>query len=63
MSHGVRARMAPYVAVFTTVAVGSVLAVLLDNVPLGAAAGVATGIIAALAMWPRTTKEKRNGKA
>ena len=42
--------------VFAIVAVGSIVAVLASNVPLGAGVGVAAGVAVGWLMWPRKAK-------
>ncbi len=44
-------------AVFATVAVGSIVAVLAQNVPLGAVAGIAIGVVVVWVMWPKRASE------
>lgn len=41
---------------FAIVAVGSIAAVLANNAPVGAGAGVAAGVATLLLMWPRKAK-------
>jgi hypothetical protein len=52
MSAWSKVEIALYTGVALTAAAGTILAVLLDNVPLGAAAGLAAGVGATLLMWP-----------